>query len=295
VKKKRKISENLGDEVAALRSSLGLSQGELAQKLGVGRSAVSACEIGRIVLAPAALVKLAKLSPAKRQRLFFLEQVGLNKEIVVDIADLAFEIRMEPPAPGEVIRVPRFRFTEDGRESAGDDVPLPSEFIPNPAATVCFISDSAAGQILHCPKGLVILDTTQEGTQDLTDLWEHVIALRYAPVYPLQVDPFDYQSGVYVGRLHLTDHAWGPRGTDVAGVTADLLTLESEGGFEMMHLGSYAERDGMNGIAPEDREARLLRMKEIRDRGAGNLSLEGEFTVLGTVIGRMSGHIPRRG
>src|SRR5690348_1135296 len=99
VKKKRKVSKSLGAQVAALRASLHLSQPEFAEKLGVTRSAVSACEIGRIVLAPRALVKLAGMALSDSQRLFFMEQAGLDESTVIYAAETIFNRRSAPADP----------------------------------------------------------------------------------------------------------------------------------------------------------------------------------------------------
>jgi hypothetical protein len=95
--------------------------------------------------------------------------------------------------------------------------------------------------------------------------------------------------------LWLGEHAFHPRQPELAGVTGELYLLSREKGFDILHLASYAEAEGMRGIAYEDKDGRFSRMNEIRERALSKLRLGKGITILGEVIGRLTGHLEMSG
>lgn len=204
MRKKRKELKNLGDELARLRDSLHLSQEEMAQKLGVGRSAVSGCEIGRIRLAPRTLIKLMEMSPSEEQRLFFLEQMGLDRDTILRAADVAFKKQMEPPAAAKIMNARSYHVGDRGLVDAGEDVPLPAKFIPNPKATICMLMDEEAKGVRSSPRGLFIVDRSGADTEHLLSFLGRVVVMSFTPA-----GPHDPPAGIYVGRISLRRRVWG--------------------------------------------------------------------------------------
>jgi DNA-binding transcriptional regulator YiaG len=280
-----KKNPRIGQRIKKFREDHYASQKALADALGLRQTVVSAWETGDNVPSCEAWVKLASVAPSP-DNLWFLRQAGLDREIIIAAAKTLGENAMIRPKEGEMVLIPRFRVTEHGREEAGPPVPLPSEFIANPLATLCLLTDAESTGVIDAPKGLTILDTSIEGTQDLTDLWNRVVALYFTPTPGLTgPDP----EGIYVGRLLLDGHTW-PRQPDAAVMRASLQSLV-EWRWALSDIGYYHEDEAFKGIAPNDHVAIVQRWAEVRERAISKFKFSRGIKILGKVIGRLTGHI----
>lgn len=229
MKKKRKTSKTLGAEVAAVRNALGLSQGELAQKLGVGRSAISACEIGRIVLAPPALLMLAEMAPGDEQKTFFLEQAGLSEQIIAHAAEVLFHKRTAPPLESEVVRVGPLAGSEDDGELL-----MPRSRIPNPNFTFYVVGLPHQRWLALAP-GVIVLDTKDAGSQ-IAPFWHDIVLIKTSE------NPYGSPEFI-VGKVHppayVIDHRTASQGSQSAVLAGSSVPEPYEG----LHLGMHAHED----------------------------------------------------
>jgi transcriptional regulator with XRE-family HTH domain len=279
--------------IEELKEALGIkTQAEFGDKLKVSQSTMSAWLRGDKKRPPSAeaYFRLARLAPDPDKAIWFLQQTGLDVKSVLLVANKLSKYGDALPVEGDIVRIRRFRFTEKGREEAGPPVPLPAEFILNERTTICLLVDEKATGVANSPRGLFIIDTSVEGAEDLSALWNHVIMLRY-PGTPY------LQEGVYVGRLHLQDEASNAREPERARAIGRLAPLTGHGEesqvVEYPYLGGHVEREAMRGIALDDKQARQLKMDEIRERARSEFRLDKGVRILGKVIGRLTGHLER--
>src|SRR5579859_1125610 len=143
----KKKTSRLGKRIEKLRKELGLFQSQFADRLRVTQATVSAWEAGDKKRAPSseALFRLGSLAKSPDDKIYFWGLAGLDEQGIREAASQILENIGAPPEPGQIVRVPRFRFSDRGRDRAGEDIPLPAEFIPNPLATICFVSDREPG------------------------------------------------------------------------------------------------------------------------------------------------------
>lgn len=278
----------VGEQIRALRDSLGgMSQSGLAKKLNLRRATVAEWELGKRLPLADNFLGLAKLAPFP-DCLFFFEQIGLKPDDISRLAGTLGQKRLDEqlaaPVWGEIVRIPRFRATDHGREEAGPLVPLPAEFIPNPLATLCLVNDDQSTGVIDAPKGLTILDTSIEGTEDLTKLWDRVVGLYFTPGH-LGVDP----EGIYVGRLILNGHEW-PTRPETAVMRASLESLVQMG-WALSDIGHYHEEHALRGLAPDDSLGRAQRWAEVRARAVLNFRFPKGIKIIGKVLGRLTGHL----
>jgi transcriptional regulator with XRE-family HTH domain len=278
-----------------LRTILGrMSGAELARRLGVSDSRIPEWNAGRRLPSPDTLIKLGKFALELKldDPFFFWALAGVDTHTLRLMADET--VKWEYGIAGSTVPIRRFEETETGRVEVGPPVSLPAEFIPNPVETICVLvsGEPSAGQPLsivrEAPRGLFILDTSVEGTEDLRPLWGKVVMLHYT------AEPHDlYYPGVYAGRLVLLDEPFIHHTPELAGTSGLLATLTEKAGLEMMFLGAYREPEGMKGIPLEDKDRRIQRMHEIHERALLQFRLREGIRILGKVIGRLTGHLER--
>jgi len=217
--------------------------------------------------------------------LWFWERGGMDKQAMKTAIGKSNKEEGAPPAPGEVVRIPRFHETLKGREPAGTPIALPSEFIPNPLSTIAILTDEQSTTVVDAPRGLFILDTSIEGVQDLSELWTRVVILRH-PGIPGKLT--GWPAGIYAGRLTLE---WSPRsmGTGDIVFDASLSMLGKESGHYSLPLGSYASREAMKEIPSQDEVTR--RTVELQTLARTEFRLDASVRILGKVIGRLTGHL----
>jgi hypothetical protein len=197
------------------------------------------------------------------------------------------------PKEGEMVLIPRFRETEHGREEAGRPVPLAVEFVPNPLATICLAVDEKSDRVIESPRGLLIVDTSYEGAEDLHDLWNGVIVLHYSAESFL---PGAYEEGFYVGRLLLSDTSRSFLDSKATTITAFLQyisanRLSQTPSINVLPLGNYTDPESMRGLSPDDQEGFFRRWEEIKLRARSKFRLLRGIRILGKVIGRLTGHL----
>jgi transcriptional regulator with XRE-family HTH domain len=272
--------------IRELRAALGDLQGAFAKRLAVTQPMVSAWEGAKDGPSSAFFLQLGSLASFP-ENLWFWEQAGLSREVMMELARNLLPERAVPLVDGEVYRIPRFRETLQGRESAGPPLALPAECLPHPAQTICLVMDKKATGVVSCPRGIFILDTFVEGAEDLSNLWERVVMLQYPGTpYLLQ--------GVYAGRLWLRDDWQISRHRDGARTSGWLVPL-GEGTeperVEYPYLGEYLEPECMKGISSDDAKARAEKMAEVRGRALSKFRTDKGIRILGKAIGRLSGHL----
>ena len=260
---------------------------ELASALGVSESRISEYIAGKRKPLPETWLKLGKLAlkHGLPDPFYFWAQAGHDLGTFQSMGAKVFEAQYS--SMGEIVPIPRFRQTEQGREEAGPPLPLPTECIPNPRATICLSLSEKSTGVVDAPKGLFILDTSVESTESLRELWNRVLMIyfdrpEWAPRFP---------RGVYVGRLIEMMPVQRGHQSEQVDVSAALLSLTGNEVYERMFIGSYEETDGLHGISPQDPEARRRRMSEIGERALSKLRLDKGIRILGRVIGRLTGHL----
>jgi len=283
---KVKRLRTLGSRVSKLREALGQTQAEFAKTLEVTQPMVSAWEGARDSPSAGAYLRLAKLA-SHPDRLWFLEQAGVDEQLILSAADQLSEERVALPSKGEIVRVPRYRFTEQGRQEAGPPVPFDAEFVPNPRITICVLVDERSTAFVDSPRGNILLDRSCEGAEDLHELWEQVVMLYLAPK---DIETIGEQEGIYVGRLHLEGHGSSFGKPESARMKAGLFSLTTPA-WALHNLGYYHEPEAMRGLALDDTQGRLLRWPEIRERGRSAFRLPKGTRILGKVVGRLTGHL----
>lgn len=285
---KRKIE--IAERIKEVRAALGMTGVQFARHGGFSQSKVSEWEAGKYPPSAEMFVRLGNVAPL-HLRLWFWKQAGLRQDALNGICGQIAAEQGAPPAEGEIVRIPEFRETLQGREEAGPPIPLPARFIPHPERTVCLSVDKRSTAVADSPKGIFIVDTFCEGAEDLSALWSRVVILRYAPEGD---DPL-LEHGIFSGRLWMKDYAYNPRQPELAGVTGELVLLTRVEVVGMLYLGSYAEPEGMRGIGYEDGDGRSSRMAEIHKRALSAFRARKGIRILGKVIGRLTGHLDIEG
>ncbi len=283
MKRNRQVSQR----IKGFRESHYSNQKGLADALGVGQTVVSAWERGDNTPSSEAWIKLASLAPSP-DKLWFLEQAGLRRETIIAAATALGEGILVSPKEGDMVLIPRFRETRDGRVEAGPPITLPPEVIPNPAATIALVVDDLSTGVIESPRGIILVDTSWEGIEDLRGLWNRVVVLRCAgKTVPMLMD--DY-AGIYVGRLILGDNQSLPFSPGTAVIRASLFSLTGLS-WALQDVGRYTEPDKSHAIPRDDTKALGTYWQEMHDRAASELHLFPGVRIVGKVIGRLTGHL----
>jgi transcriptional regulator with XRE-family HTH domain len=268
------------------------TQEEFAARVGAKQGTVSTWLRGDETRRPSAdtLVRMAGLAPEPDLAGRFLRLVNISDDTVFSVARKLKMDRFREAATlvqkGEVVLVPRYRYTVHGKEEAGPPVPMPAEFIPSVDSTICLLVDyESSTSVRESPRGLYILNSSCEGTEDLERLWGAVIAVDYQPK---SGDPSEW--GVYIGRLnlrmpspvlywrHLVWHADLELLLD--GRKLPLGTWQHPGAKNSQYSrGSQQQTD----LTDVELTGNLRARRELR--------LQKGIEILGKIIGRLTGHL----
>ncbi len=289
---KHKRFADTAERIRALRERLGdKNQADLAKRLKVTQAMVSAWESGKEVPSASFLFRLGSLA-SYPDSLWFWRRAGIEEQAVIEASNginkgrEAFSVELFKK--GDVVLVPRFRETRGGREDAGAPLPFPTECIPNPTATIALVVDELSTGVVESPRGIVLIDTSWEGVEDLEPLWGRVVAVRCAGETSILHE--DTYEGVYIGRLFLGDSSPLPFRPGMAMIRAALMSLDKMG-WALQDVGRHEEPDRSPLIRPDDTKALRAYWEEMHDRAASKLRLFPGIRVLGKVIGRLTGQI----
>lgn len=175
-----KESSTIGETIRALRMARGMTQAQFAGVFGVGQTAVSAWEVGDIIPPADVYIRLAGLAPYP-DNLWFLEQAGIEIEAIVSTTAKILKDRGASPEPGEIIRLPRFRLTAEGREQAGPPLVIAAERVPNPLSAQCLVLDEKTAKLVFSSGDIVVLDISAESATDLRPFWDQVVLMEFSP------------------------------------------------------------------------------------------------------------------
>ncbi|MGD0128067.1 MAG: helix-turn-helix domain-containing protein [Terriglobia bacterium] len=268
------------------------TQAEFAKQLEVTQPMVSSWEAGRDLPSPEMYLRLINtpgLTRSSDDFRFFFEQAGLTEEAILSAAAKIMGGRTGPAAEGEIIQVPRFRQTEQGRENMERPVPLPAEFIPNPSTAICLSVEKSSPGVASCPSGLIILDASVEGSDWREEFKGHVMLLDYSPK---EVGP--WSAGLYMGRLLRYDPLVQAPVSAWIGIVLEILTAEAtaaRGSGLWMPVGNYAEPYAGLGASRDDKEKWEAAIEAFRKRALANLHFYAGVSILGKVLGRLTGHL----
>jgi DNA-binding XRE family transcriptional regulator len=279
--------------IKALRLARKITHGQFAKKLGVSRSTVYAWEAGETIPSNEAWMQLGNLAPYP-DCIWFWEKAGLDQQVILAAAEKLLKDRVKEGKllvdAGEVVLVPRVRETAQGREEAGPPIPLPTEFIPNPGSTICFVVDQKATAIVDSPKAVFILDESEKEAPNLLPFWGQVVFAEYDPEEP---DP-RRDKGIYVGRLVFLARI--ARGSPMPGFVAqgrlfllsDLMAQRSPwlGYWASPSLGDLDDAIA-NDPNPDEHPLVIAARNEARDRALSELRLDPGWRILGRVLGRL--------
>lgn len=175
------------------------TQAELAELVGVGKTAVSMWENGDNTPSAETYLKLADLAPFP-DSLWFLEQAGMKEATLLATAEHVLRQRSTPISSDQFVRVP---FA--GGEVAEAQLALRGEYLPSPLSTRCLIVDKQVHGAL--PLGsLVVLDGSRssKNSPDLTPFWDQVVLVSFGSREEADLR-FDepWPKGLHIGRLKL--------------------------------------------------------------------------------------------
>lgn len=135
------LVREIGQKVRVVRTSLGLSQSKLAERLRVSRSQVAEWENGKEERPSAErLLEIAKIAPSKDLRSWFLTTAGVDLEMVKE--DFHQEVQFAPTTgPGRSLKLPVWRVQSKSLDGGViqlpmETLPFPTELAPHPLMTI---------------------------------------------------------------------------------------------------------------------------------------------------------------
>jgi transcriptional regulator with XRE-family HTH domain len=266
------------------------SQKALADALRVGQTVVSAWETGDNEPSPEAWVKLGNLAGYPECK-WFWEKAGIGEQAIAAAGEKILKERGAAPLVGEVIHVPRLRETPQGRESAGPQIPLPAEFIPNPLSTICLVVDNRATALIRSPRAIFILDESEKGMTSLSPFWGQVVFIRYSPESGTKPNPHA-PPGIYMGRIGCVPPN-EPSAEMIFWAVGRLALIPKDVGLPLV-VGrfEYDARNDLSGIDPDYTKAlkdpRMPSVRAVaRELALRELRLEPGWCILGRVLGRL--------
>ncbi len=307
------------ERIKALRLKLGLNQEQFAQKVGVTQPTVSGWEASEdSIPSSESFMRMGNLAGFP-DAFFFWGQGGLDAQAMLSYAEQLLKERGAPPQEGEIVRISSIRKTAEGTENLDRLVPVPP--VANPGSTICLIVDDSAASPGVRSGDAIVLDTSQNGAEDLVLFWDKIVAVDAAPEagskYPL--DHIHYHPGggssqpwrqwagrVLIGRLRMKQFV-GPHmprserpplvgATWVAtlGPFGDCET-EWRPGDKELFLGEWSDRESWSRLCRlqqrfyriEDREALAAATDalgaEEREQARSKIRLERAYHILGVV------------
>ena len=250
------------------------------------------------------LIRMAGLAPNPDLASRFLRLAKISDEAIFSVARKLETDRFREAVPlvekGEIVLVPRYRYTAQGREEAGPPVPLPAEFIPNQRSTICVVVDEAARGIVNAPRGTFIVDTSVEEAQELTQLWEKAVLLDF------QLEDRSFRKGIYAGHLRLDRRISyvGRAGELAKQASLDMLTRRAfaslplgewrHPSFDELRFETIVGTDGVGRLRPptlEETDAIERLERETEERAPVEFRLPNGIRIIGQVIGRLSGNV----
>ncbi len=158
-----------------------MTSARLSRLIGVADSRIPEWRRGLRLPSPDTLIKLGRVALEHKlaDPFFFWALAGVDTEGLRLMADSVQKRQYELAGP--TVPIPRFRETLSGREEIGPPIPLPTEFIPSPETTICSLISQQSLDVVDAPKGLFIVDTSVERAENLRDLWDRVVMIRFYP------------------------------------------------------------------------------------------------------------------
>jgi len=306
---KRKKLPDWAKAIHELYQLLGCgTQEEFAARLGFKQGTVSTWLRGDETRRPSAdtLVRMAGLAPEPDLAGRFLRLVNIPDDTIFSVARKLRTDRFKEAVPlvekGEIVLVPRYRYTAQGREEAGPRVPLPAEFIPERDSTICIVVDEKPSRIVSSPRGLLLVDTSVEGAQNLALLWTNVVLVE---LELKEASNRRFPDGLYVGRLFLREPGGSVkdelfrlrRFAELDLLTGEVADYVPLGGWDHPSFEKFRvvwtfpkHEDGEEFIRiHRDELSRAL--KETKERAPIEYRLPKGVRILGQVIGRLTGHL----
>jgi hypothetical protein len=284
----RKSSEFVNHLEAVLKH---MTNTTLAKLVDASDSRIPEWRAGKRLPSPDTLIKLGKVALEYKlpDPFFFWALAGVDTETLRLMAHKVQERRDQLTGP--TVPISRFRETSQGREEAGPPIPLPSEFIPNPDSTVCFVVDKDASAVLDSPHAIFILDETDKNASNLLPFWGKVVFAEYDA--ESGTNP-RWRSGIYAGRLAYFN-SWPRALDDSYAAEAEFYFITGLEPKRPLELGwkAYPELKGSTdigvGLHPLGENPLLdAARQKVSARAASELRLSLGWRILGHVIGRLS-------
>ncbi len=262
----------------------------LAAAVDQNESRISEWLSGKRAPTPGDWIRLGKLALeyGLAEPFFFWEQAGIDSQTVMSMAGKIVKGQYE--LVGNTVPVRRFRFTEQGREEAGPPIPLPAEFIPNPASTVCIVTDDKATGVVDSPGAVFILDESEKDAPDLTPFWRQVVFARF----DAEADAQRLDSGIYVGRLSLVEPSLRRFRGEARIADARFHPLADILNERTLTLGWWIDRSVKEALEavgdepePEKNPLVVAAWKESVERARKGLRLDRGWSIMGRVLGRL--------
>jgi transcriptional regulator with XRE-family HTH domain len=294
----------IAKRIRRLRESLGLNKTKFAEKVDIAASRVSEWEAGRTAPSVKAYLELGDMAPDLEDTIWFWKQAGLSgPRILAASRKIGEDLEGRKTTP-----LPRFRLVNLGMEDGGDAVPIPLEFLPNPASTICLDVIRKSSDDFPIPRGMFIVDKSSEGIEFPAAMVDRVVLISFTPHEDWDRDP----QGVYIGRLRWVRGAW--RQGSVARLQHHwwLQPLSGHNALELSLGTIWGEALPFEVPAtlpgPALRLIELMRKQEdnpagweedmrVLDKMSERMNAEFRFhagtKLLGEVIGRLSGHIKK--
>jgi transcriptional regulator with XRE-family HTH domain len=194
-----KIGE-VSKRVGGLRKARGETQLEFAKRLEVTQPMVSAWEGGRDIPSFGAYLRLGNLA-SYPDNIWFWRQAGMDEQAILSAAEKLLRERGAPATKGEIVRVAPHQQTGQARQGA--DLPLPTQFIPNPGSTTYLRFDAQSAGSGFLPGDIVVLDRSYENAKDLRPFWNQVVLVEFPrrECGGLEKVPITWPYGLVMGRL----------------------------------------------------------------------------------------------
>lgn len=268
-----------------------MQQREFAAELHVSPSRVSEWESGKRPPTSEASYRLGSLAPKIDDAIWFWKQAGLDGEKIRAAAGKMASDSFREIEPliekREVVLVPRYQQTAEGREEAGPPVPLATEFIPNPGSTTCFILDNRASGQKHLGNSVAAVDTSVNGANGLQVLWGEIVLVEFRP--SAERDPslsWIWPEGVFAGLLLMSPLEIGFLPPTWLAQIWPLRPSEAAGGWPIT-IGSWKypfKERREKALTGTSREGRRVQ-DEIHQQAATNLRPATGCIIHGRVIG----------